>query len=52
VEYLGGDANAAWSEAWAGPGLPRAVRVSIALEDPVRPEFQVARKAVFPIRVR
>jgi len=52
VEYLGTDENAAWSEVWSGPGLPRAVRVSIALEDPVRPEFQVARKAVFPVRVR
>ncbi len=52
VEYLGADANAAWSDSWAGSGLPRAVRVSISLEDPVRPEFQVARKAVFPVHVR
>jgi prepilin-type N-terminal cleavage/methylation domain-containing protein len=52
VEYLGNDADVAWQDDWAGPGLPRAVRVSISLEDPVRPEFQVARKAVFPIHVR
>lgn len=52
VEYLGGDTNAVWIDAWAGPGLPRAVRVSISLEHPVRSEFQVARKAVFPVHVR
>lgn len=52
VEYLGSDPNAAWIDAWAGPGLPRAVRVSISLEHPVRSEFQVARKAVFPVHVR
>lgn len=52
VEYLGGDVNAAWTDTWAGPGLPRAVRVSISLEHPVRSEFQVARKAVFPVHVR
>ncbi len=52
VEYLGRGPGAAWSGAWAGPGLPGAVRVSIALEHPVRSEYQIARKAVFPIHVQ
>jgi len=51
VEYLGRGPGAVWSETWAGPGMPGALRVSIALEHPVRTEFQVARKAVFPIHV-
>ncbi len=51
VEYLGRGPGAVWNETWAGPGLPGAVRVSIALEHPVRSEYQVARKAVFPIHV-
>jgi prepilin-type N-terminal cleavage/methylation domain-containing protein len=51
VEYLGRSPDAAWSETWTGPGLPGAVRVSIALESNVRPEFQTARKVVIPIHV-
>ncbi len=51
VEYLAAGPGAAWSETWAGPGFPRAVRVGLALESSVRPEFQTSRKAVIPIHV-
>lgn len=51
VEYLGAGPGAVWSETWTGPGLPRAVRVGLALESSVRSEFQTSRKAVIPIYV-
>ena len=50
VEYL--DDDGAWRREWDESGLPRAVRVSLTLMDPIRPETQIARKAVFPIQTR
>lgn len=47
-----------WSESWARPGMPAAVRVSMTLgyrdriPQPGPPKLQIARKAVFPIHVR
>jgi prepilin-type N-terminal cleavage/methylation domain-containing protein len=53
VEFLGSDAGALWASEWSGPRLPVAIRVSLALEDVDRPnQFQIARQAVFPVRVQ
>ena len=40
-----------WSDAWEQAGLPRAVRVSLSLIDPVRPGRNLARTAVFNVNV-
>ena len=50
VEYAG--TGGGWSESWAQPGNPRAVRVSLLLVEPNNPlRQQVARKAVFTVNV-
>lgn len=53
VQYLADSANPLWADRWALNPMPRAVRVSIVLEDPDRPnEYQVTKEAVIPIHVR
>ncbi|MFO7774165.1 MAG: prepilin-type N-terminal cleavage/methylation domain-containing protein [Candidatus Hydrogenedentota bacterium] len=47
LDYLGPDGE--WSRGWAEDTQPGAARVSITLVDEDRPEYQVARQAVFPI---
>ncbi|NUM55700.1 MAG: prepilin-type N-terminal cleavage/methylation domain-containing protein [Candidatus Hydrogenedentes bacterium] len=50
VEYAGSEGG--WKDSWAGPGNPRAVRVSVLLVEPGNPQRQqVARKAVFTVNV-
>ena len=41
-----------WTHAWDRGDLPAAVRVSLTLQYASRPDVQIARKRVFPIRVR
>jgi prepilin-type N-terminal cleavage/methylation domain-containing protein len=48
------DPAGVWQNEWTKPVSPRAVRVSVTLADPDRPDrvdLQIARKAVFPIKV-
>ena len=52
VEYLSDDPGSLWIGDWQGPGHPRAVRVSLTLEDLDRPDFQIARKAVLRVHVK
>lgn len=50
VEFAGPEGG--WKDAWAGPGNPNAVRVSVLLVEPNHPQRQqVARKAVFVVNV-
>ena len=50
VEYAG--AGGGWSDGWAQPGNPKAVRVSLLLAEPDHPNRQqTARKAVFTVNV-
>ena len=51
IEYLPEAHDAAWRTQWSKPTLPQAVCVSLTLMDPHRTYEQIARKAVFPIRV-
>lgn len=52
LEYASDDGGWRWQPRWGrARSLPRAVRVSLALADPNRPDRQIARKAVLPIRV-
>ncbi len=52
VEYLSDESDQHWLAVWHGPGHPEAIRVSLVLEDPDRPDFQISRKKVFRIHVR
>ena len=52
VEYLSSDPDSLWVGDWKGPGHPGAVRISLTLEDPDRPAFQISRKAVFRVHVQ
>ena len=47
-EYFDGKA---WLRGWNQPGHPEAVRVGLVVQDEDRPHEQMARTAVFPIRV-
>lgn len=50
VEYAG--AGGGWTDGWAQPGNPKAVRVSLLLAEPDHPKRQqTARKAVFTVNV-
>ncbi len=40
-----------WLDAWEQPGLPRAVRASLSMVDPHRPDRNLARTAVFNVNV-
>lgn len=52
VEYLSNDSSQDWLADWQGPGHPEALRISLVLEDPDRPDFQISRKNTFRIHVR
>ena len=52
IEYLNDSPGGLWKDDWQGPGHPRALRVSLTLEDLDRPDFQIARKAVLRVHVR
>lgn len=53
VEFLAPGAGPLWVDSWTGPGMPAAVRVSLALEDIDRPnEYQSTRQLVIPVHVR
>jgi hypothetical protein len=51
IEYAGKEPGAAWQREWKQDASPAAIRVSLVLMDPDRPFEQIARKAVFPVRV-
>lgn len=51
VEYLSNDPDQYWQADWQGPGHPKALRISLILEDLDRPDFQISRKKVFRIHV-
>jgi len=51
-EYAGDDGAEGWLDRWDRPTLPRAIRVSLMIEDPNRPDRQLARKVVFGNEVR
>lgn len=51
IEYAGKEPGAAWQREWKQDVSPGGVRVSLTLMDPNRPFEQIARKAVFPVRV-
>ncbi len=51
IESIGKGPESGWQRGWTEPSAPGAVRVSLTLSDPDRPMEQVARKAVFPIKV-
>lgn len=51
-EYASDDGAEGWLDRWDRQTLPRAVRVSLMIEDPERPDRQIARKAVFGNEVR
>ena len=51
-EYASDDGAEGWLDRWDRPTLPRAIRVSLMIEDPYRPDRQLARKAVFGNEVR
>lgn len=51
-EYASNDGAEGWLDRWDRPSLPRAIRVSLMIEDPNRPDRQLARKAVFGNEVR
>ncbi len=46
------DAQGQWLSEWKAPVSPEAVRVSMTLCDANRPNEQIARKAVFALRVK
>lgn len=52
LEYLSNDPHRLWVGDWQGAGHPGAVRVSLTLEDPDRPDIQISRKAVLRVHVR
>ena len=52
LEYLSNDPGRLWVGDWQGAGHPAAVRVSLTLEDPDRPDIQISRKAVLRVHVR
>lgn len=52
VEYLSKDPDKLWVAGWDRAGHPEAIRLSLTLEDPDRPEFQVSRKTVLRVHVR
>ena len=52
AEYLSEAPNQLWETEWHGPGHPKAVRISLTLEDPDRPDIQISRKAVLRVHVR
>jgi len=43
--------GAVWQREWSRSSHPEAVRVSLVVRDEFRPEEQIARVAVFPVRV-
>lgn len=47
-EYFDGTT---WQRSWSQPRHPQAIRVSFVVQDEDRPYEQMARSAVFPIRV-
>ncbi len=51
AEYLSDDPDQLWEAEWHSPGHPKALRISLTLEDPGRPGFQISRKAVLRIHV-
>lgn len=52
IEYAGDSSAEGWLDRWNRQALPRAIRVSLMIEDPQRPDRQLARKAVFGNEVR
>ncbi len=48
VQFLGPDGQ--WLDAWETAAPPAAVRVSLVVANPDRPERQVARETVFAVR--
>ena len=52
IEYLSNDPGPLWVGDWQGPGHPGALRISLTLEDPDRPDFQISRKAVLRVHVQ
>lgn len=52
AEYLSDDPDRLWESEWHGPGHPKALRISLTLEDPDRPDIQISRKAVLRVHVR
>lgn len=51
IEYAA-EGESGWLPQWQRQATPRAVRVSMTLADPFRPDLQISRKAVFAIYVR
>ncbi len=51
IEYSERRSDGSWFAAWTKPELPAAVRVSLTIMDPLRPNEQISRKTVFPIWV-
>ncbi|HOD51024.1 MAG TPA: type II secretion system protein [Candidatus Hydrogenedentes bacterium] len=49
VQYAGPEGQ--WQDAWDGAQPPSAVRVSLVVAEPGRPERQVAREAIFAVHV-
>ena len=52
AEYLSDDPDRLWETEWHGPGHPKALRISLTLEHPDRPDLQISRKAVIRVHVR
>jgi len=52
VEYLSEKPGRLWIQEWNGADHPRAVRVSITLQDLNRPDLQLSRKSVMHIHVQ
>lgn len=52
AEYLSDDPDRLWETEWHGPGHPKALRISLTLEHPDRPDLQISRKAVLRVHVR
>jgi len=51
IEYREKGAGSAWQAPWHLDTLPGAIRVSVTLADPNRPNEQLSRMAAFPIYV-
>ena len=51
AEFLPRTPGGAWQAGWSDSTPPKAVRVTLTVGDPYRPQEQVLRKAVFPVEV-
>lgn len=51
AEFLPRTPGGAWQAGWSDAVPPKAVRVTVTIGDPYKPQEQVLRKAVFPVEV-